>query len=78
MAINYTDGTDTDFTTGDYNIDTGKSLSAAGVRNALHTKEKVANKQVSTETLSSTSDAMYPSSKLVSNSLAAKQNKISA
>ncbi|GBR74168.1 hypothetical protein NO1_1393, partial [Candidatus Termititenax aidoneus] len=78
MASNYTDGTDTDFKVALYNIDTGKSLSAAGVRNALHTKENVANKQISTETLSSISDAMYPSSKLVFNSLAAKQDKISA
>ncbi|GBR74415.1 hypothetical protein NO1_1593, partial [Candidatus Termititenax aidoneus] len=43
-AGNYTDTTDADFTTGDYNIDTGKNLSAAGMRNALHTKENVANK----------------------------------
>ncbi|GBR73739.1 hypothetical protein NO1_1049 [Candidatus Termititenax aidoneus] len=78
MAGNYTDTTDTDFTTGNYNIDTGLPLSAEGVRNALHTKENVANKQVSTETLSSTSDAMYPSSKLVSNSLSAKQNNVPA
>jgi microcystin-dependent protein len=39
MADNYTDTTDTDFKEEPYNIDTGKPLSAVGVRNALHTKE---------------------------------------
>jgi hypothetical protein len=41
MASNYTDTTDTNFKEEPYNIDTGKPLSAAGVRNALHTKETV-------------------------------------
>jgi hypothetical protein len=39
MASDYTDTTDTNFKEEPYNIDTGKPLSAAGVRNALHTKE---------------------------------------
>ncbi|GBR75065.1 hypothetical protein NO1_2127, partial [Candidatus Termititenax aidoneus] len=51
MAGNYTDANDTNFTgiVGGvtYNIEAGKNLSAEGVRNALHTKENVANKQVS-------------------------------
>ncbi|GBR75177.1 hypothetical protein NO1_2211 [Candidatus Termititenax aidoneus] len=88
MASNYTDTTDTDFTTGDYNIDTGKSLSAAGVRNALHTKENVANKQVSSTNDTAdvldanSSDNYYPSSKLAGKNFAAlrsgKQDKIAA
>jgi hypothetical protein len=41
MADNYTDTTDTNFKEEPYNIDTGKPLSAAGVREALHTKETV-------------------------------------
>ncbi|GBR75163.1 hypothetical protein NO1_2201, partial [Candidatus Termititenax aidoneus] len=86
MASNYTDTTDADFTTGDYNIDTGKNLSAAGVRNALHTKENVANKQVSSANDTadvldaSSSDDYYPSSKLAGKNFAAlrsgKQDKI--
>ncbi|GBR73548.1 hypothetical protein NO1_0906 [Candidatus Termititenax aidoneus] len=67
MASNYTDTTDTDFTGVvegvAYNIDTGKPLSAAGVRNALHTKENVANKTVTVD--SSSTDAQYPSAKAV-------------
>ncbi|GBR75138.1 hypothetical protein NO1_2185, partial [Candidatus Termititenax aidoneus] len=47
MASNYTDDTDTNFKGVTYNIEAGKNLSAEGVRNALHTKENVANKQVS-------------------------------
>ncbi|GBR72857.1 hypothetical protein NO1_0314 [Candidatus Termititenax aidoneus] len=88
MASNYTDTTDADFTTGDYNIDTGKNLSAAGMRNALHTKENVANKQVSStndmaDVLdASSSDDYYPSSKLAGKNFAAlrsgKQDKIAA
>ncbi|GBR73447.1 phage tail collar domain [Candidatus Termititenax aidoneus] len=88
MAANYTDGTDADFTTGNYNIDTGKNLSAAGVRNALHTKENVANKQVSSTNDTadvldaSSSDDYYPSSKLAGKNFAAlrsgKQDKIAA
>ncbi|MDR1114237.1 MAG: hypothetical protein LBL50_04010 [Candidatus Margulisbacteria bacterium] len=65
MADNYTDTTDTDFKgiVGEviYNIETGKPLSAEGVRNALHTKEKVANKK---DTLNDSSTE-YPSSKAV-------------
>ncbi|GBR74912.1 hypothetical protein NO1_2003 [Candidatus Termititenax aidoneus] len=80
MADNYTDTTDQDFTTGNYNIATGKNLSAAGVRNALHTKENVANKTVTVD--SSSTDAQYPSAKAVygtvNTGLSAKQNKIAA
>ncbi|MDR2429141.1 MAG: hypothetical protein LBD62_04975 [Candidatus Margulisbacteria bacterium] len=65
MADNYTDTTDTNFKgiAGGvtYNIDTGKLLSAEGVRNALHTKENVANKK---DTIDNNS-AEYPSSKAV-------------
>jgi hypothetical protein len=61
MANNYTDTTDTDFKGEPYNIDTGKPLSAAGVRDALHTKEKVANKK---DTINNDSTE-YPSSKAV-------------
>jgi hypothetical protein len=61
MADNYTDATDTDFTAENYSIAEGKKLSAAGMREALHTKENVANKQ---DTLSSSSTE-YPSSKAV-------------
>ncbi|GBR73640.1 hypothetical protein NO1_0979 [Candidatus Termititenax aidoneus] len=92
MANNYTDTTDTDFTGVvegvAYNIDTGKPLSAAGVRNALHTKENVANKQVSSTNDTadvldtSSSDSYYPSSKLAGKNFAAlrsgKQDKIAA
>ncbi|GBR73331.1 putative phage tail collar domain family protein [Candidatus Termititenax aidoneus] len=88
MADNYTDVTDADFTTGNYNIDTGKNLSAAGVRNALHTKENVANRQVSSTNDTadvldaSSSDSYYPSSKLAGKNFAAlrsdKQDKIAA
>ncbi|MDR1324150.1 MAG: hypothetical protein LBK68_06930 [Candidatus Margulisbacteria bacterium] len=86
-ADNYTDTTDTDFKGASYNIDTGKSLSAEGVRNALHTKEKVANKQMdSTDAAgtltSSSSDSYYPTSKLVGKNLGTlrsdKQDKIPA
>ncbi|MDR1324122.1 MAG: hypothetical protein LBK68_06785 [Candidatus Margulisbacteria bacterium] len=81
-AGNYTDTTDTDFKGASYNIDTGKSLSAEGMRNALHTKEKVANKQVdSTDTAgtltSSSSDSYYPSSKLVGKNLDALNTTLS-
>ncbi|GBR74768.1 hypothetical protein NO1_1890, partial [Candidatus Termititenax aidoneus] len=88
MASNYTDENDEDFTTGNYNIVREKPLSAAGVRNALHTKENVANKQVSStnETANvldaSSSDSYYPSSKLAGKNFAAlrsdKQDKIAA
>ncbi|GBR74488.1 hypothetical protein NO1_1653 [Candidatus Termititenax aidoneus] len=88
MASNYTDTTDADFTTGNYNIAREKPLSAAGVRNALHTKENVANKQVSSTNDTadvldtSSSDSYYPSSKLAGKNLAAlrsgKQDKIAA
>ncbi|MDR1323608.1 MAG: hypothetical protein LBK68_04125 [Candidatus Margulisbacteria bacterium] len=63
MASDYTDTTDTNFKGEPYNIDTGKPLSAAGVRDALHTKEKVANK-VTTINNQST-DTQYPSAKVV-------------
>ncbi|GBR77311.1 hypothetical protein NO2_1712, partial [Candidatus Termititenax persephonae] len=53
-----------------YNIDSNKAITASGVRTALGTKEDVANKQVdSTDAAgiltTSSSDAHYPSSKLV-------------
>ncbi|MDR1323084.1 MAG: hypothetical protein LBK68_01465 [Candidatus Margulisbacteria bacterium] len=81
-AGNYTDTTDTDFKGASYNIDTGKRLSAEGMRNALHTKEKVANKQVdSTDAAgtlsSSSSDSYYPTSKLVGKNLDALSTTIS-
>jgi hypothetical protein len=41
MANGYTDTTDTNFKEEPYNIDTGKPLSATGMREALHTKEAV-------------------------------------
>ncbi|GBR73715.1 hypothetical protein NO1_1034 [Candidatus Termititenax aidoneus] len=92
MASNYTDTTDADFTGViggvTYNIEAGKNLSAAGVRNALHTKENVANKQVSSTNDTadvldaSSSDSYYPSSKLAGKNFAAlrsgKQDKIAA
>ncbi|GBR75991.1 phage tail fiber protein, partial [Candidatus Termititenax persephonae] len=88
MANNYTDANDADFTTGNYNIAREKPLSAAGVRNALHTKENVANKQVSSTNDTadvldaSSSDSYYPSSKLAGKNFAAlrsgKQDKIAA
>jgi hypothetical protein len=70
MADNYTDTTDTDFKgiAGGvtYNIESGKPLSAEGVRNALHTKENVANKVTSVPGLTSVStDDQYPSAKVV-------------
>jgi hypothetical protein len=75
MADNYTDTTDTNFKgiVGEitYNIETGKPLSAEGVRNALHTKENVANK-VTTLSANST-DAQYPSAKAVSDALATQE-----
>ncbi|MDR1113642.1 MAG: hypothetical protein LBL50_00950 [Candidatus Margulisbacteria bacterium] len=65
MADNYTDASDTNFKgiVGGvtYNIETGEPLSAEGVRNALHTKENVANKK---DTLNDSSTE-YPSSKAV-------------
>ncbi|GBR74849.1 hypothetical protein NO1_1954, partial [Candidatus Termititenax aidoneus] len=71
-----------------YNIEAGKNLSAEGVRNALHTKENVANKQVSSTNDTadvldaSSSDDYYPSSKLAGKNFAAlrsgKQDKIAA
>ncbi|MDR1452631.1 MAG: hypothetical protein LBJ25_01450 [Candidatus Margulisbacteria bacterium] len=69
-ADNYTDATDTDFKGTDYGIEEGNKLSAESMRNALHTKENVANKQMySTDaagTLSSnSSDSYYPSAKLI-------------
>ncbi|MDR1324246.1 MAG: hypothetical protein LBK68_07420 [Candidatus Margulisbacteria bacterium] len=73
-ADNYTDTTDIDFTTGDYNIATGKSLSAEGMRNALHTKENVANKTDTIDSSNSSSIAQYPSVKAVYDSLNAKDN----
>ncbi|MDR1113812.1 MAG: hypothetical protein LBL50_01825 [Candidatus Margulisbacteria bacterium] len=78
-AGDYTDATDTDFKGASYNIDTGKSLSAAGVRAALHTKENIANKQLySTDAAgtlsSSSSDSYYPSAKLVGANLETKEN----
>ncbi|MDR1323116.1 MAG: hypothetical protein LBK68_01630 [Candidatus Margulisbacteria bacterium] len=82
-AGNYTDATDTDFKGASYNINTGKSLSATGMRNALHTKEKVANKQLystdatATLTASSASDSYYPTSKLVGKNLDALSTTIS-
>ncbi|GBR73805.1 phage tail collar domain [Candidatus Termititenax aidoneus] len=88
MANNYTDTTDTDFTGVTYNIETGKNLSAEGMRNALHTKENVVNKQVSStdetaDTLNAnSSDDYYPSSKLAGKNFAVlrsgKQDKIAA
>ncbi|GBR74473.1 hypothetical protein NO1_1638 [Candidatus Termititenax aidoneus] len=92
MANNYTDANDTNFKEiiggVTYNIEAGKSLSAEGVRNALHTKENVANRQVSStnETANvldaNSSDSYYPSSKLAGKNFAAlrsgKQDKIAA
>ncbi|MDR1324326.1 MAG: hypothetical protein LBK68_07825 [Candidatus Margulisbacteria bacterium] len=74
MASDYTDTTDTNFKGEPYNIDTGKPLSAAGVRDALHTKEKVANK-VTTINNQST-DAQYPSAKAVYDTLSGTNNDI--
>jgi hypothetical protein len=81
-AGNYTDTTDTDFKGTSYNINTGKSLSAEGMRNALHTKEKVANKQLySTDTAATltanSNDNYYPSSKLVGKNLDALNTALS-
>ncbi|MDR1322824.1 MAG: hypothetical protein LBK68_00120, partial [Candidatus Margulisbacteria bacterium] len=73
-ASNYTDATDIDFKGGNYNIDIGKSLSAEGMRNALHTKEKVTNKTDAIDSSNSSSDTQYPSVKAVSDSLNAKDN----
>jgi hypothetical protein len=78
MAGNYTDTTDTDFKgiAGGvtYNIESGKPLSAEGVRNALHTKENVENK-VTTLSASST-DAEYPSAKVVYDTLSNAGNEL--
>jgi hypothetical protein len=76
MAANYTDETDADFTTGNYSIAEGKKLSAAGMREALHTKENVANKITTID--SNSTDAQYPSAKAVYTGLAGKQDKITA
>jgi hypothetical protein len=65
MASNYTDTTDTDFKGVTYNISEGKPLSAEGVRNALHTKENVANKTDAIDNSNSSSSAQYPSVKAV-------------
>ncbi|MDR1453772.1 MAG: hypothetical protein LBJ25_07365 [Candidatus Margulisbacteria bacterium] len=87
-AGNYTDTTDTDFKAVSYNIDEGQKLSAEGMRAALHTRENVANKQVSStdntvDTLTAnSSDSYYPSAKLAGKNLDAlrngKQDKIAA
>jgi hypothetical protein len=66
MANNYTDTTDTDFQGISYNIKEGKPLSAESMRNALHTKENVANKK---DTINDSSTE-YPSSKAVFDALA--------
>ncbi|MDR1452462.1 MAG: hypothetical protein LBJ25_00595 [Candidatus Margulisbacteria bacterium] len=65
MADNYTDATDTDFKAENYNIDEGKKLSAEGMRAALHTKEKVANKIDVINSGNNSSSAQYPSVKAV-------------
>ncbi|MDR1453527.1 MAG: hypothetical protein LBJ25_06105, partial [Candidatus Margulisbacteria bacterium] len=65
MADNYTDATDTDFKAENYNIDEGKKLSAEGMRAALHTKEKVANKTDVINSSNNSSNAQYPSVKAV-------------
>ncbi|MDR1323192.1 MAG: hypothetical protein LBK68_02020 [Candidatus Margulisbacteria bacterium] len=64
-ASNYTDTTDIDFKGENYNIDTGKSLSAEGMRNALHTKENVTNKTDVIDSNNSSNAAQYPSVKAV-------------
>ncbi|GBR75669.1 hypothetical protein NO2_0319, partial [Candidatus Termititenax persephonae] len=79
-AGDYNDGTDTDFTGATYKISTNEKISAEGMRNALHTKEKVANKQVdstdATGTLTaSSSDTYYPSSRLAGRNLDKKVSK---
>ncbi|MDR1324343.1 MAG: hypothetical protein LBK68_07910 [Candidatus Margulisbacteria bacterium] len=74
MADNYTDTTDTNFKGEPYNIDTGKPLSAEGVRNALHTKENVSNK-ITTINNQST-DAQYPSAKVIYDTLSGTNNDI--
>jgi hypothetical protein len=74
MAINYTDATDTDFKGENYNIDIGKPLSAAGMREALHTKEKVENKITAID--SSSTDEQYPSAKAVYASLDGTNNNL--
>jgi hypothetical protein len=82
MASNYTDTTDTNFKgiVGGvtYNIESGQPLSAEGVRNALHTKENVANKTDAIDGSNSSSSAQYPSVKAVDTALAGKQDKITA
>jgi hypothetical protein len=76
MVVNYTDATDTNFKGEPYDIDTGKSLSAAGVRNALHTKENVSNKVAVLS--SSSTDAQYPSAKVVYDALASLKEQVYA
>jgi microcystin-dependent protein len=79
MADNYTDTTDTNFKGANYNIDTGKPLSAEGMRNALHTKENVVNKIESGNSLSASStDNQYPSAKLMYKELQAVKNSLNS
>ncbi|MDR1322802.1 MAG: hypothetical protein LBK68_00005 [Candidatus Margulisbacteria bacterium] len=73
-ANNYTDTTDTDFKGENYNIDIGKSLSAEGMRNALHTKENVTNKTDVIDSNNSSDIAQYPSVKAVYDSLNEKDS----
>ncbi|MDR1113658.1 MAG: hypothetical protein LBL50_01030 [Candidatus Margulisbacteria bacterium] len=73
-ASNYTDATDIDFKGGNYNIEVGKSLSAEGMRNALHTKENVTNKTDTIDSSNSSSTAQYPSVKAVADSLNEKDS----
>ncbi|MDR1323685.1 MAG: hypothetical protein LBK68_04525 [Candidatus Margulisbacteria bacterium] len=70
MASNYTDS----FAGDPYYILKGEQLSAAGVNAALNTKEKVANK-VTTINNQST-DAQYPSAKVVYDALSGTNNDI--
>ncbi|MDR1323476.1 MAG: hypothetical protein LBK68_03455 [Candidatus Margulisbacteria bacterium] len=70
MANNYTDS----FEGNPYYIKKGKQLSAAGMTAALNTKEKVANK-VTTINNQST-DAQYPSAKVVYDTLSGTNNDI--
>ena len=73
MAIDYTDATDPSIRD-TYKIKSGEKMMAEDVRKALHTKEKVANKVTSLS--SASTDAQYPSAKLVYDQLATKQNTL--
>ncbi|MDR1114128.1 MAG: hypothetical protein LBL50_03455 [Candidatus Margulisbacteria bacterium] len=70
MANNYTDS----FEGNPYYIKKGEQLSAAGMNAALNTKEKVANKVITIN--SQSTDAQYPSAKMIYDTLSGTNNDI--